>query len=238
MPVPARGNIVIAQRFTLQTRPVAVVRFKSVGNWTWTIVHYVPAGLVQAAVASQTATFIEAYFFQGGLCDPFTYHVAELLRLVVLPLLEIRRFEDSSIALAYYAQQICRHVWNYGGPGTAGIKPLQYDCEKGVPKYIDFSPHLGVAGVYNLGRWLRRFFDTCNCYDLAGIVQLACAALGTSPVPNILSVLETEWVYSLSLGQQTHLQYMQAAIDQGRETYQMGPAVIQRPRGITEFLLD
>jgi len=123
-------------------------------------------------------TLIEAYFFRGRVCLPFQNHVAELLRLVVLTLPQITAF-GAKDTVGEYGAAIAQAVWDYGG---SGARPLQYNCLYAGGGGANYSQtHLG--GWYRLGDWLQKLHRYCNCYDLAGIVQLACRALGMRPNP-------------------------------------------------------
>jgi hypothetical protein len=130
-------------------------------------------GPAQLEVESATTTFIEAYFFQGRICEPFQYHIAELLRLVVLPMSEITAFGDVDTAGAY-AKRIAQKIWSCGGPA------LKYHClYPGGGRAMYGCVQFG--GTFRFGDWHRKLYQYCNCYDLAGIVQLACKALGMRP---------------------------------------------------------
>lgn len=64
----------------------------------------------------------------------------------------------------------------------------RYDNQDGASKY----GMGGLGGYFALAEWLVRSHGTCNCYDLAGISQLACALLIDE---RGLEVLNSKWVY-------------------------------------------
>lgn len=58
-------------------------------------------------------------------------------------------------------------IWN---PGS--INP-RYDTTRGG-SYYNMNT---LGGSFNLDWWIKKMYPSCNCYDLAGIAQLACGIL-------------------------------------------------------------
>lgn len=117
-------------------------------------------------VASNTLTPIEAYFFLGPIRGPGRgCHIIELLRLVVLDIHAVNRIAGDPIIA--YASHIARTIWNFGRH--------RYDCTIGSAVFVT------QGGSFNLKRFLGEESLMCNCYDLAGIIQVCCAALGNMP---------------------------------------------------------
>jgi len=137
-------------------------------------------GPLTPPVTSATQTRIEAYFFEGSPAIPGGINVAELLRLIVLDLAQVNAIGLAGDPVAHYARHIADTMWRYGGPATGGRQALQYDCRRipgGVPAY----GVTGSGGSFDLGFFLARKYPTCNCYDLAAIIQVCCQALGNRP---------------------------------------------------------
>jgi hypothetical protein len=82
-------------------------------------------------------------------------------------------------------------IWNLGlivNPRTAGTRPIQYESIRGAPAYIDNN----LGGIFQLRRFIRTLFATVNCYDLAGMAQLAMAIIQTAPG---VEILDSKWIY-------------------------------------------
>lgn len=188
--------------------PNTIAPFKCAGDWTWTItpfpnsvLHFISAirtyanscfmiDGAPAPVVSEQPTRIEAYFFKGEIAPPFTvdgFHVAELLRLIVQDLVLANSIVGDPIVS--YARHIAWTMWMFGGPLT-NVPPLQYDCRRGSGGFAGYRCGL-QGGEFDLGLFLRRIPPReiypggyplrprqCNCYDLAGIIQVCCQALG------------------------------------------------------------
>jgi len=130
-------------------------------------------------VTSEQSTRIEAYFFQGSIASPFQTHVAELLRLVAQDLHEVTARDP----ITSYAEHIARTMWLFGGHGGLGgddARMPQYDTANGKPFFfqkvrndLDLFP-----SIFKVDQFLGRKERLCNCYDLAGIIEICCKALG------------------------------------------------------------
>ena len=89
-----------------------------------------------------------------------------------------------------------RTIWELGlavNPQTAGTRTIQYETIRGAPAYIDGS----LGGVFQLRRFVRTMFATVNCYDLAGITQLAMAIIQTSAH---VELFDSRWIYCNGYG--------------------------------------
>jgi hypothetical protein len=79
---------------------------------------------------------------------------------------------------AWYFQRAMDIIWNLGlnvNPNTAGTRSIQYEAVAGEAAYVD-DP---FGGQFQLRRFIKTMFGTVNCYDLAGITQLAMAIIMT-----------------------------------------------------------
>jgi hypothetical protein len=89
---------------------------------------------------------------------------------------------DENIMISY-AGHIVRTMWAYGGPAAGDRRALQYDCRRdgGASAY---GMIFDGSGTFQLSAFLARERSTCNCYDLAAILQVCCQALGKKPDPD------------------------------------------------------
>ncbi|KAL5321066.1 hypothetical protein ACEPPN_011876 [Leptodophora sp. 'Broadleaf-Isolate-01'] len=95
-------------------------------------------------------------------------------------------FNNSSVYGPFFAARVVYQVWAWGNPQGPG-KP-QYDAVSGGSYY-----NVGrFGGGFNLQDWLSVTYASCNCYDLAGIVQLGCCLLLSS---NADELLDSRWVF-------------------------------------------
>lgn len=85
----------------------------------------------------------------------------------------------------WYVDRCMRRIWSWPQVDNAGPR---YDNQHGAPKY----GMTDLGGYFALAEWLARVHGTCNCYDLAGISQLACVLLIDE---NGVEVLNSKWVY-------------------------------------------
>lgn len=76
--------------------------------------------------------------------------------------------DNPELDVATYIQRaIISVIWN-----PCSTKP-RYDTNSG-------SPYYGVSkygGGFSLKDWVKATYERCNCYDVAGISQLACSLL-------------------------------------------------------------
>jgi hypothetical protein len=82
-------------------------------------------------------------------------------------------------------------IWNLGlvlNTHTAGTRLIQYETIRGAPAYIDNN----LGGTFQLRRFIKTMFATVNCYDLAGIAQLAMAIIQDATGAE---VLDSRWIY-------------------------------------------
>jgi hypothetical protein len=83
---------------------------------------------------------------------------------------------------AYIQRAIVRVIWN-----PSLIKP-RYDTSGGAPFYGVSN----LGGGFRLQDWVNTIRERCNCYDIAGISQLACSLL-MDESGNELA--DSHWVY-------------------------------------------
>ncbi|KAI1123950.1 hypothetical protein F5Y10DRAFT_250885 [Nemania abortiva] len=198
-PVPADNDTTVtASGFTFYETDVPNAPFKCVGNWKWTITHIPPLARPAAVpVASKQLTCIEAYFFLGGIAPPFkTFHIAELLRLIVLDLIEVNAIVGDPVL--GYASHIAWKMWWFGGIAYGGIQPLRYDCLTGNTWYTRWLDNTGNRLAFDLDLFLQRKQEWCNCHDLACIIQVCCAALGKNTTNH--SFIETTRFFAQPFG--------------------------------------
>ncbi|KAG4441287.1 hypothetical protein IFR05_003215 [Cadophora sp. M221] len=98
----------------------------------------------------------------------------------------IGNFHQSAVYGPFFAARVVDQVWAWGNPEGHG-KP-QYDADGGG-SYYNVSQ---LGGGFNLQGWLSATYPLCNCYDLAGIVQLGCCLLLSS---NADELLDSRWVF-------------------------------------------
>ncbi|KAH8807699.1 hypothetical protein F5884DRAFT_677322 [Xylogone sp. PMI_703] len=89
-----------------------------------------------------------------------------LWRLFALPPSELPDYVDQDV-VTYLRRAIIGVIWN-----PCSTKP-RYDTNEGCSHYG--LRHFG--GGFNLAAWVKATYERCNCYDMAGISQLACSLL-------------------------------------------------------------
>ncbi|KAK0105141.1 hypothetical protein ONS95_004460 [Cadophora gregata] len=98
----------------------------------------------------------------------------------------IANFNNPSVYGPFFAARVVDQVWKWGNPQGPG-RP-QYDARGGA-SYYNVG---GFGGGFNLQDWLAVTYRACNCYDLAGIVQLGCCLLLSSIADELL---DSRWVF-------------------------------------------
>jgi hypothetical protein len=137
--------------------------------------------ILAVTIFSLLNTRLELYFFVGELAAPFTMHSGDLLRIVVPSYALWSDIEQGNLA-AEYAAHLAEGLWAYGGPPPDTSPAISYDAFIGGGRSSYVGSNLG--GSFKLFQWLTRAKRYCNCYDLAGILFLACRALGMKPNAN------------------------------------------------------
>ena len=92
-----------------------------------------------------------------------------------------------SLTVPFYIRRSVGIVWNPSSDNP------RYDTSEGRPFYAE-GP---LGGGYNLPAWDRKQSPRCNCYDLAGILQLACCLLMN---PNGMELADSRWVFQAPNG--------------------------------------
>ena len=122
-----------------------------------------------------------------------TYPV-DLFRLFLPALNEIPAAPNPTTP--WYLERVMRRIWGLGSainPSTAGTQTIQYDSIEGAPAYT-----FGTSGgTFQLRRFIRTYFKTVNCYDLAAIAQLAVTIIQDDTGADIA---RTKWIYCDSYG--------------------------------------
>lgn len=91
--------------------------------------------------------------------------------------------------LNFYIARAMIKIWTWP---DANLSP-RYDVVGGASKY-----GVGVfGGSFSLVDWMNKKFPTLNCYDLAGISQLACAILVNQ---NGDEIVDSHWVLQFPNG--------------------------------------
>jgi hypothetical protein len=96
----------------------------------------------------------------------------------------------------WYLQRTMGIIWNLGisvNPNTAGTRALQYEAIGGAPAYIESN----LGGSFQLSRFINTMFGTVNCYDLAGITQLAMAIIQSA---NWSEAFDSRWIFCNGFG--------------------------------------
>lgn len=104
--------------------------------------------------------------------------------------------DQTTDVLVWYLQRAMQIIWNLGlnvNPDTAGTRVLQYEAISGAPAYIETN----LGGPFQLSRFINTMFGTVNCYDLAGITQLAMAIIQSS---NQTEVFDSRWIFCNGFG--------------------------------------
>ncbi|KAF2094693.1 hypothetical protein NA57DRAFT_79865 [Rhizodiscina lignyota] len=176
------------------------------GTWTWTVGP--PGGTVTAR--SQDMLLEIIFVWSGPPRGPISppppppnalarpdfgnVYPVDLFRLF-LP--SPSEFPPSSVPLLpWYLKRVVDKVWNLGltvNTNTAGTRTIQYEAIQGQCGYITG----GEGGVFQLSRFMKTFFGTVNCYDLAGIVQLAIAMIQN---PNGTETFDSRWIFCRNFG--------------------------------------
>ncbi|KAE9569689.1 hypothetical protein CGMCC3_g14268 [Colletotrichum fructicola] len=137
---------------------------------------------------------LEAYFFVGPLHDVFSqsFPYAHRLEIIRNSVMDLATYVQTHSTIEYKqaaAKYIAQNIW------TILPTHLAYDNIAGKAS-CGFLSH---GGILEMTVVFGAANDTINCYDLAGINQAWCAALGMADnqaPPNGTAVLETRWVYS------------------------------------------
>jgi hypothetical protein len=99
---------------------------------------------------------------------------------------QVPNFYQSAVYGPWFAARIVQQVWAWGNPQRAG-RP-QYDAVGGASYF-----NLGwYGGGFDLSGWLQVSQRQCNCYDLAGIVQLGRCLLMDG---NGNELFDSRWVF-------------------------------------------
>ena len=109
------------------------------------------------------------------------YPIALLRQFVPNPL-EFLPHISNSYEIVWYIQRATLQVWN-----PSSSKP-RYDTRFGRACYVE--SHLG--GSFNFPAWESSIYPSCNCYDLAGVLQLACCLLRSN---GGLELADSHWVF-------------------------------------------
>jgi hypothetical protein len=88
---------------------------------------------------------------------------------------------------SYIQRAIVRVIWN------ASLTRPKYDTRFGAP----FYGVSGLGGGFNLQNWFNSTFERCNCYDVAGISQLALSMLMDGSGAELT---DSHWVFHLPNG--------------------------------------
>jgi hypothetical protein len=104
-----------------------------------------------------------------------------LWRLFAPPPTELPEDANQDVE-TYIRRAITRVIWN-----PCSTKP-RYDTLSGRPYYGVSS----YGGGFKLGDWVKATYERCNCYDVAGISQLACSLLMDSDGKELA---DSHWVF-------------------------------------------
>ncbi|KAF3084370.1 hypothetical protein TWF706_000768 [Orbilia oligospora] len=99
-------------------------------------------------------------------------------------------------ALPNYLVRSMSVIWNLGlalNPELNATRLFSYETINGAPSYID--GYLG--GLFQLRRFARGLFDSLNCYDLAGLTQIAACIIQDNQGNELL---DPRWIYCTPYG--------------------------------------
>lgn len=91
-------------------------------------------------------------------------------------------------AFQWYVAQMVSNVWANG----VGNPPQSYDSVNGVSGF----KMGGLGGVFDLKRWIS-VTGTCNCFDLAAVMQLGCTIALTATGSEYL---RSNWIFQQPYG--------------------------------------
>jgi hypothetical protein len=162
-----------ANNFTFAAGVNIAYPFRAAGDWTWTFTAQNGNGALTAAAP---VTRIEMYVFIGDIAPIFGgRHWVELLRLAVPDYPNGAGLNRNATGTKRaFMQDMAPKIWAFGPRSR-----IRYDCLNGAPNFAGGRS----GGSFRLKAFLRPTLarQICNCYDLAGIVDLAFKALGTRP---------------------------------------------------------
>ncbi|KAF2962879.1 hypothetical protein GQX73_g10692 [Xylaria multiplex] len=181
--VPASGNVVQATGLYLvspdfTTRQVSIP-FRHGGDFSWTLWAWRGNTTVGSMNANRTTrlefVWARAPAPNGPLRPPSAAVRTRVDMTPGYPILLFRLFAPSPRDLpataaqdvVFYIQRAVRVVWN------PSLSRPRYDTRYGAAQYVQTS----LGGGFKLQEYFNSAFETCNCYDMAGICQLALSIL-------------------------------------------------------------
>ncbi|KAL2024323.1 hypothetical protein VTK56DRAFT_8805 [Thermocarpiscus australiensis] len=145
--------------------------FKLQGDWTWSILRAADDGVVTTSVA----TPLEIYFMFGNPALPGLWPGIYLLDLIRLAFPDYQTVAGQPWANVegIVIRDAVRRLWGLGG------EQMHYDS-----RYRDGGSTQHLLGTeFNVGTFMTRARNTCNCHDLAALVKVTLGSLGTKPDP-------------------------------------------------------
>ncbi|RYP32495.1 hypothetical protein DL767_005184 [Monosporascus sp. MG133] len=172
------------------------IPFRYGGDFTWYLLLYSDGKPTGASLVSTKDTRLElcwarAKFPNGPLVadskqertrvDMTPGYPILLWRLFAPPPTELPDTNAEDVAF-YLHRAIVRVIWN-----PCSIKP-RYDTAKGQANYA----LAWYGNGFKLMDWYRATYERCNCYDVAGISQLACSLMMDADGKELV---DSHWVF-------------------------------------------
>ncbi|KID73420.1 uncharacterized protein G6M90_00g062640 [Metarhizium brunneum] len=199
VPVPATGNAVAVNGLYLmapdfKTRQV-VIPFRYGGDFSWQLWLWNGKEYI-ASMAPSTTTRLELCWARataptGPVTAPSPTVRTRVDMTPGYPILLWRLFAPNPSELPAAASQdvafyihraVVNVIWN------ASLTTPRYDTSRGMA-YYGVS---GYGGGFKLKEWFDTLYPRCNCYDLAGISQLALSMLMDA---NGAELTDSHWVF-------------------------------------------
>ncbi|KAI0467682.1 hypothetical protein F4859DRAFT_230330 [Xylaria cf. heliscus] len=197
--IPATGNVVQVTGLFLKSPDFATRRvsipFRHSGDFTWRIWVWGPDGRTVGSMTADKSTRLEFVWARtrapNGPLNPRTTTVRSRVDMDPgYPILLFRLFAPSPRELPvmpaqdvmFYIQRAVGVVW------SPNLSSPRYDTMQGRAQYV----YSGFGGWFKLREYYNRTYPTCNCYDMAGICQLALSLLMDASGNELA---DSHWVY-------------------------------------------